>query len=696
MLSSLNKQFLIKPFLKPTVVFFSETMEASHSQVSQENNEDKKIKEIAKNKGISAVVRYIENNIDSWKKEPVKFGIIGQTATGKSSFVNLVRDVKEGEEGYAKVGRGNTTTSPTPYVHPDNEQIVYLDLPGVGTLDFPKDNYINEMKLQDYDYFFIFFAIALHGEDAWFAEELVKMKKPFCLVKSKVDIDIEDGIEHGKDEKTVIKNLKEKIFHSITRSKHKDLKSNSKLFCISCTKSGVGEIDKLFQHIKDSLSSIKSEAVVYSMHALSQKVIEEKYKSLASRVFKISAGTALIAATPIPVIDCYINFKILVNEIKHYIQVFGLTSKQIRKVSYRDMKQLRCREFLGFSSEKRTVQMVRKMFVQKYLGLISTLSISDIILPIVGSLLSAGSTATIVYEFLNEILENLHQDAIFVHDLILPVPVRTIRTLRLHFEKEGQEGMNRYILDVLNTWKEETVILGVIGEPNSGQIEFINLIRHLKICSSGFATESTTATPYYHPNNEGIIFIGTGLSEFDVTSQLKSPNKMDLSSYDDFFVFLKGDIHTKDLQIFREMDKIEKSFSVIRTKSSSMKPDQETILGTGLSWLSMLDTDMELLVGEGEEIDSDMFRDIICTHMYEDYKNEYDIYPNVCALSSLNIGISEMDSLINHLIQNLPLAKTEAVVNALFPLSKVVIEEKFQSLKKRIVFVTTAAVSKSA
>lgn len=520
---------------------------------------------------------------------------------------------------------------------------------------------------------------------------------------------------------------------------------------------------------------------MYSLNTLSQEVIEEKYKSLKSRVNKASKGTALIAASPIPVIDVCANIGILVKEIKHYIQVFGLTSTQIRKVCYRDQKQLRCREFYGFGAAKRIREIVTKLFIQKYGLLITTLTISDMILPIVGSVVSAAATATVVNSFLNNILENLHQDAIFVYDLILPLPARIIRKLQVIFEKEGQEGINKYIWDVLNRWKEELVILGVVGELNSGQIEFINHIRCLKMGNSGFAMDNKITTPYYHPKNEGIVFIETDLS---------GSKEMQISCYDDFFIFLNGDTYTEDISILNELAKIEKSFSVIRTKSTPRKQEQDAILGRALSvkrdqqdlvrpepfvnhetidlvkqeilvkkekeiifvnsellvekdeeidsitpvlvdkrdeeidsikpelsvkrdeeidsitsvLLGKRDEEIdsvkielsvqkeeeidsvkpELSVKKEEEIDSIRLREILCPHMYKDIEYSNDMNLNVGVLTCLNISIREIDELIHNLVQNVPQTKSEAFLNALHPISKLVIEEKFQSLKNEL------------
>lgn len=91
------------------------------------------------------------------------------------------------------------------------------------------------------------------------------------------------------------------------------------------------------------------------------------------------------------------------------------------------------------------------MFIEKYVVLFTSLSISDIFLPIVGSLVSAASTGTIVNIFLSDILEKLQQNASFIYDIILPLPARIIRKMQVMFEKESLEGINKYIFDALNS-----------------------------------------------------------------------------------------------------------------------------------------------------------------------------------------------------------------------------------------------------
>jgi signal recognition particle receptor subunit beta len=88
--------------------------------------------------------------------EQVKFAITGRSATGKSMFINTIRNFKPGDDDFAKAGSGNTTITPTLYMHPKIDQITFYDLPGYSTTKFKNTNYISEIKISHFDFFFIF------------------------------------------------------------------------------------------------------------------------------------------------------------------------------------------------------------------------------------------------------------------------------------------------------------------------------------------------------------------------------------------------------------------------------------------------------------------------------------------------------------------------------------------------------------
>jgi GTPase Era involved in 16S rRNA processing len=154
---------------------------------------------LAENGGPIAVPEYIDKSINRWKKEQVMFAIAGRSATGKSTFISTIRYLKPGNDGFAKAGSGDTTITPTLYMHPKNHQITFYDLPGYSTTKFKKENYISEMQISDYDFVFIFFDNVLGEDEVWLVRELRKLGKPFSLVRSKIDIDINNAKYDGKE-----------------------------------------------------------------------------------------------------------------------------------------------------------------------------------------------------------------------------------------------------------------------------------------------------------------------------------------------------------------------------------------------------------------------------------------------------------------------------------------------------------------
>jgi hypothetical protein len=53
--------------------------------------------------------------------------------------------------------------------------------------------------MSDYDFVFIFFNNVLGEDEIWLVGELRKLGKPFSLVRSKIDIDIDNTKYDGKD-----------------------------------------------------------------------------------------------------------------------------------------------------------------------------------------------------------------------------------------------------------------------------------------------------------------------------------------------------------------------------------------------------------------------------------------------------------------------------------------------------------------
>ncbi|CAG2186539.1 unnamed protein product [Mytilus edulis] len=375
-----------------------------------ENDEMKVLKGIVDKEGPAAANRYLEGNINRWKTETVKFAVSGCTATGKSTFINSLRNVKRGDQGYADVGFGDTTKEPTPYSHPDNDKIVYYDLPGVGTLEIKKENFINDMKISDYDFIFIFFDKVITEDNLWLVGELDKMGKPYCFVRSKLDEDMNNAERENIDRTKVLSTIREKIEKSL--EKHEKLKNSKKLFFISGVDKSIGQMSELVSYVESNVDKFKCEAVMSSMTVFSEDIIHLKHKVLKKRIKIISLAAAAIAATPVPGVDFALNITLLVEEVYHYINCLGLSATKMEHLENFDRSNLKCSKILLPKAKIASWVIVRLGF---FASVMVAENVLDLILPFVGSLISGVTASAITYKFLNGVLDDIRDDAIYVY-----------------------------------------------------------------------------------------------------------------------------------------------------------------------------------------------------------------------------------------------------------------------------------------
>lgn len=144
------------------------------------------LRRLAENEGPTAESAYIDESLNRWKKEEVKFAITGRSATGRSTFINTIRNLKPRDDGFAMARFGDTTITPTLYIHSRNDQIAFCDLPGYSSAKFNKEDYISAMQISDYDFVFIFFNNVLSEDEIWLVRELRRLGKQFsCPVNDR-------------------------------------------------------------------------------------------------------------------------------------------------------------------------------------------------------------------------------------------------------------------------------------------------------------------------------------------------------------------------------------------------------------------------------------------------------------------------------------------------------------------------------
>lgn len=164
------------------------------------------------------------------------------------------------DDGAALVDVIEATREPTEYQHPGNSTITLVDLPGIGTPNYPDlQNYCEKVGLKDYDMFLIFTAARFTQYDLELAKKVKSMGKSFFLIRTTIDADCnpkprrsekndESRPEASFNEEELLQKIRTSCFENV-----KDLISSEKeIFLISNYKQEKWDFVRLCKAINDA------------------------------------------------------------------------------------------------------------------------------------------------------------------------------------------------------------------------------------------------------------------------------------------------------------------------------------------------------------------------------------------------------------------------------------------------------------
>jgi len=124
---------------------------------------------------------------NAWKSIKINIAIIGKSGVGKSTLTKAICGCTSEDQDGTSVDYidGSKTIECFPF--PKNPNSTLWDIPGVGTSDFPKQEYLKLIDIDKYDCFLIIVNTRFTMDDVWLAEEIKKREKGFCYVYTKID-----------------------------------------------------------------------------------------------------------------------------------------------------------------------------------------------------------------------------------------------------------------------------------------------------------------------------------------------------------------------------------------------------------------------------------------------------------------------------------------------------------------------------
>ncbi len=369
--------------------------------------------------------------MNSWKDVPLNIAVSGQSGAGKSTIINTIRGLIPTAAGACEVGVTETTNTVSKHPHPRHKNFVLWDLPGVGTPNFPQGSYLEDVEFDKYDFFLIIAKVRFTENDLWLAKEVERAGKVFFLVRTALDIDLQNEKNDKPStysERNVIRIIRQNCEENLQKA---NISSNVYIIGGKMKHRTLWDFPELLTDIINKTSGLKRHALVLSLTSSSRGIIEEKYRSLMSRMniekFFMGGyfyGGMLKILDQLPSAHKHIEVKLFLDAVQHFKQEFGLDDGYLHTVS----------AVYGIPMHKLTaaiepVMETTEMTLEVLSQSVEPKHILEVILhciPIVGNVSSGAVFAYRGKKYQTKLLQDMKKAALIVQDLIDQVSKREI------------------------------------------------------------------------------------------------------------------------------------------------------------------------------------------------------------------------------------------------------------------------------
>ncbi|KAL7380793.1 hypothetical protein ABVT39_024187 [Epinephelus coioides] len=276
----------------------------------------------------------IQEYLDQQNNIPLNIAVTGETGSGKSTFINAFRGIDNRDERAAPTGPVETTLEVSPYPHPNYPNVTLWDLPGIGTTNFPADNYLKLVGFERFDFFIIISDTRFRESDVKLAQEIQRMKKKFYFVRSKIDSDLRNG-EISQGSRFNAEMTLQQIRHNCIQGLQRQGVESPQVFLVSSFDLHLYDFTLLGDTFERELPAHKKHALLLAMPNISLEVINKKKKAFQSKIKYYAILSAGVAAAPVPGLSAVVDVGVLVSVVTQYVNGFGLDIPSLRKLTDR-------------------------------------------------------------------------------------------------------------------------------------------------------------------------------------------------------------------------------------------------------------------------------------------------------------------------------------------------------------------------
>jgi predicted GTPase len=261
------------------------------------------------------VLKKFKNDLDSYKNAKIKCGIIGRSGTGKSSLINAIA----GEE-VADVGEIETTME----VHEPIEHggLLFYDLPGCSTSNFPKESYIENFNIEEFDCVILVTADRFYDDDLFLIQELLRIKKPVYAVRTKIDFSVDRGLKRGISEEETYRKICQNLTDNLEGYRVKGIYLTSSDYPTDY------DLSSLLENIFNSLNNFKKERFIADINITSENILQQKRVIADKIVSRYAALAAANGLNPIPGLDIGVDITLMIKMSKEVQSIYGLDADQ--------------------------------------------------------------------------------------------------------------------------------------------------------------------------------------------------------------------------------------------------------------------------------------------------------------------------------------------------------------------------------